>query len=172
MLGFLRGRWLSWLCVPSPAGVSFPSFLPPGGFSRWAGCVLFLWGGWFRVLTVVGSSASRSLVSLWVGCVFVSCGFLLCTLSFPLPCVVFFPLCGRHGGGMSIGSTPSPGPFFTPADAALVGQLEDLICTLWLYTGHYAWKQLTTEQRELFADVLDRRPQDDGDFEPVDRWWR
>ena len=73
---------------------------------------------------------------------------------------------------MSIESSPSPGPFFTSADAALVGQLEDLICTLWLYTGHYAWKQLTTEQRELFADVLDRRPQDDGDFEPVDRWWR
>lgn len=31
------GRWLSWLCVPSPAG----RFLPPGGFSRWVGCVLF-----------------------------------------------------------------------------------------------------------------------------------
>lgn len=73
---------------------------------------------------------------------------------------------------MSIESSSSPGPFFTSADAALVGQLEDLICTLWLYTGHYAWKQLTTEQRELFADVLDRRPQDDGDFSPVDRWWR
>lgn len=99
-----------------------------------------------------------------------SSGDVLLCASPPLPrgVVSSGPGVVRHGGGMSFDVAPAP----ASGDPELVEQLEDLVCTLWLYTGHYAWKQLTTEQRELFADVLDRRPQDDGDFEPVDRWWR
>lgn len=48
--------------------------------------------------------------------------------------------------------------------------LRDLIATLWLYTGRYEEKQLTTEQKELFADVVESHPRD-FDYEH-DRWWR
>lgn len=61
--------------------------------------------------------------------------------------------------------------------------LEDLLCSIYLYIG---WpsvtRQLTTEQRELWADLIDRERerQDESDgyldtdmaYAPVDRWWR
>lgn len=62
-----------------------------------------------------------------------------------------------------------------------IAQLEDLVATLWLYTGRHAWLKLTNEQRELFADVVDARavgeaearsPGEPGSFTPVLRWWR
>lgn len=51
-----------------------------------------------------------------------------------------------------------------------VSKLEDLIATFWLYTGRYEETQLTTEQKELFADVVEKRT-NDRDFQ-FDRWWR
>lgn len=64
-----------------------------------------------------------------------------------------------------------------------IAALEDLIATLWLYTGNQAWMKLTTEQKELFADVVDadhrrideaegRAPGEPGSFTPIMRWWR
>jgi len=48
--------------------------------------------------------------------------------------------------------------------------LRDLIATLWLYIGRSAETQLTTEQKELLADVVEAA---DRDHEFVyDRWWR
>lgn len=64
-----------------------------------------------------------------------------------------------------------------------VKALHDLLTAIFLYCN-WAWitKNLTTEQRELWADVLDdhRRAQDlaDGyvgttmEYEPMRRWWR
>lgn len=50
--------------------------------------------------------------------------------------------------------------------------LRELIATLWLYIGRYEEIQLTTEQKELMADIVES---DDSDrltpFE-YDRWWR
>lgn len=52
--------------------------------------------------------------------------------------------------------------------------LRDLVSTLYLYVGLYEWKQLATEQKELFADVVDggwaRSPDMEGSA--VERWWR
>lgn len=52
--------------------------------------------------------------------------------------------------------------------------LRDLVCSLWLYTSQYTWAQLTTSQKELFADVVDamQAREYEGSFEPIDRWWR
>lgn len=55
---------------------------------------------------------------------------------------------------------------------------EDLLGSIWLYIGwRYVTKQLTTEQKELFAAAVEassRRLNDDDPSEPcdVDRWWR
>ena len=62
-------------------------------------------------------------------------------------------------------------------------QLEDLVATLDLYTSHHTWTQLTTEQKDLMADVIDARhahlnaeeatpPGACGAFDPHVRWWR
>ena len=61
-------------------------------------------------------------------------------------------------------------------------RLRDLLSYLWLYQRRHTWTQLTTEQKELFADVVDEdhRVQDIEDgyvgtdmaYTPVDRWWR
>lgn len=60
-----------------------------------------------------------------------------------------------------------------------VRDLEDLLATLWLYINwRFVTKQLTTPQRELFADVIDARharlnSSDPGlNCHPVQRWWR
>jgi hypothetical protein len=56
---------------------------------------------------------------------------------------------------------------------------EDLLASLWLYINwRFVTKQLTTEQKELFADAVDashaRANADDPDLGPysVERWWR
>lgn len=55
---------------------------------------------------------------------------------------------------------------------------DELIAALWLYTSQHTWTQLTTEQKDLFADIVDAagvaRQVDDGEeLHPVvQRWWR
>lgn len=56
---------------------------------------------------------------------------------------------------------------------------EDLLASIWLYVKwHYVTRQLTTPQKELFADAIDahhaRANAEDPDLNapPVDRWWR
>lgn len=61
-----------------------------------------------------------------------------------------------------------------PRDSEIAA-LEDLICALWLYVGwKYVTEKLTTEQRDLFADVIDRYHLREfpDDYVPTDRWWR
>jgi hypothetical protein len=48
--------------------------------------------------------------------------------------------------------------------------LRDLIATLWLYIGRRAEQQLTTEQKELLADVVEGY--DEAGVDEFDRWWR
>ena len=61
--------------------------------------------------------------------------------------------------------------------AELITAYEDLLGSVWLYIGwRYVTKQLTTEQKNLFADTVDaywRRSDafDGEEFRPVDRWW-
>jgi hypothetical protein len=59
------------------------------------------------------------------------------------------------------------------ADQAMA-PLKDLIVNLWLYVGRHAWTQLTTEQKELFADVVDEMNRRDYPDDPIptERWWR
>lgn len=55
---------------------------------------------------------------------------------------------------------------------------EDLLGSIWLYIGwRFVTGQLTTEQKNLFADAVDacwRRSDlaEGEDFMAVDRWWR
>lgn len=61
-------------------------------------------------------------------------------------------------------------------------RLKDLLYTLNLYIGYHTWTQLTNEQKELLADVLDeeyaKQDREDGyvgtdmAHQPVERWWR
>lgn len=58
-------------------------------------------------------------------------------------------------------------------------EYEDLLGSIWLYIGwRYVTKQLTTEQKNLFADAVEadlRRGDgfEDGELDAaVDRWWR
>lgn len=58
-----------------------------------------------------------------------------------------------------------------------VGPYEDLLASIWLYIEwRYVTTQLTTEQKELFADSVDRSHErtHDGTDEPskAERWWR
>jgi hypothetical protein len=59
-----------------------------------------------------------------------------------------------------------------------VEQFQDLLGSIWLYISWpYVTKQLTTPQKELFADAVEawsRRLNDGDPDEPttVDRWWR
>lgn len=52
--------------------------------------------------------------------------------------------------------------------------LRDLVATLNLYVGHHTWTKLTTPQKELFADVVDRNwsELEPGDGALTERWWR
>ena len=56
---------------------------------------------------------------------------------------------------------------------------EDLLGSIWLYVNwRYVTKQLTTEQKELFADAVDAHSarlnagEPEIDLHPVERWWR
>jgi hypothetical protein len=63
-----------------------------------------------------------------------------------------------------------------------IRRLRHLVSYLWLYVDRHVWTQLTTPQKELFADVLDdygRRADVEEGYvgtdmahHPVDRWWR
>ncbi|HEX9225199.1 MAG TPA: hypothetical protein VF885_00915 [Arthrobacter sp.] len=60
------------------------------------------------------------------------------------------------------------------SQARRIEALQDLLSTLNLYTGQHTWTQLTTEQKELFADSVDldhARDSDDSGYR-VERWWR
>lgn len=65
--------------------------------------------------------------------------------------------------------------YVIPADR----RYQDLLGAIWLYIPwHYVTKQLTTEQKELFADAVDgcsgRMNADEPgiNLHPADRWWR
>lgn len=57
-----------------------------------------------------------------------------------------------------------------------VQNLEDILGNVWLYIDwRYVTKQLTTEQKERFADAVDawsQRLNDDDGRSVTDRWWR
>lgn len=56
---------------------------------------------------------------------------------------------------------------------AEVERLRDLVSSMWLYIGHHAETQLTTEQKELLYDVVDALREREGlSPEPMRRWWR
>lgn len=58
-----------------------------------------------------------------------------------------------------------------PGRAALV----DVCGVVWMYVNwHHVTKQMTTEQREAFADAVDEwsTTSNDGRSTPADRWWR
>lgn len=60
------------------------------------------------------------------------------------------------------------------SQARRIEALQDLVSTLNLYAGRHTWTQLTTGQKELFADVIDidHARQDDDNGYRVERWWR
>lgn len=53
-------------------------------------------------------------------------------------------------------------------------ELKDLLVYLHLYVTQHTWTQLTTDQKELFADIVDehRRREYPDDPVPIERWWR
>lgn len=57
---------------------------------------------------------------------------------------------------------------------ARIAAHQDLLSSLNLYTSRHTWTQLTTGQKELFADSIDadRARSDDDEGYRVDRWWR
>jgi hypothetical protein len=55
--------------------------------------------------------------------------------------------------------------------ADYIERYQDLLRSIWLYVNwRYVTTQLTTEQKELWADAVDAIGEDD-DLR-VDRWWR
>jgi len=51
--------------------------------------------------------------------------------------------------------------------------LEDLLGSIWLYIGwHYVTKQLTTAQKDLFADAIEASSLGTDVPVTVERWWR
>lgn len=60
-------------------------------------------------------------------------------------------------------------------DAFGQAAVNDLLASLYLYIGRYEWSQLTTKQKELFADRIDTshaHTSEAGELHEVDRWWR
>lgn len=61
-------------------------------------------------------------------------------------------------------------------------EMADMLTYIALHVGKYQWKVLTTDQKELWADLIDRdrTVQDEHDnyvgtdmaYQPVERWWR
>lgn len=61
------------------------------------------------------------------------------------------------------------------AEAAAQQQqdIRDLAATLWIYSNwRYITRNLTTQQRELWADVIDEWHAKQGEPDKVERWWR
>lgn len=53
-----------------------------------------------------------------------------------------------------------------------IDEYKELLKSIWLYVKwHYVTKQLTTEQKELWADAIDEKgdPEDRGNI--AERWW-
>jgi hypothetical protein len=50
--------------------------------------------------------------------------------------------------------------------------LRELVAALWLYTGRYCETKLTTEQKELFADVVEAESEPSDPPFVYDRWWQ
>lgn len=82
---------------------------------------------------------------------------------------------GTRYGGVTAHAGDDERPGGVLHDAAL----EDLLATLWqFWDGDTTWWQLTTERKELFADVVDaahERANADNpgmNLAPVERWWR
>lgn len=62
-----------------------------------------------------------------------------------------------------------------PAEDVSTEQYEDLLGDIHLYIDwHYITRQLTTEQKEIFADAVEAWGQrlDPSEGHQVDRWWR
>ena len=58
-------------------------------------------------------------------------------------------------------------------DRTAFDRQRDLLGTLWLYTNwRYVTKNLTTEQRELWADAIDEWHASQGEENKIERWWR
>lgn len=58
---------------------------------------------------------------------------------------------------------------------AQVAALRGLVSSVYLYVNdYYVTKQLTTEQKELWADTIDEhsRRACPEEFHPYERWWR
>lgn len=55
----------------------------------------------------------------------------------------------------------------------VVTPLVDLVTYLYLYMTRHTWTQLTTDQKNLLADLVDEwnRTQYE-DSEPLERWWQ
>lgn len=53
----------------------------------------------------------------------------------------------------------------------LADALADLVSSLWLYVGHHTWTQLTTDQKELFANTIEADAEE-GEPVEIERWWR
>lgn len=104
------------------------------------------------------------------------------------------PACGRDGILINAGgalrrhadperSGSCPGSHDLAAEDARRGDAlrpyEDLLASIWLYIPwQYVTKQLTTPQKEMFADAIDaaHARRDAEESEPdgylVERWWR
>lgn len=85
-----------------------------------------------------------------------------------------------HLGEYSLGRIRArlPEPPTVPPDELRV-RFEDLLSSIWLYVPwEHVTKQLTTEQKELWADAIDaNRARMNADephinLSPVERWWR
>jgi hypothetical protein len=59
-----------------------------------------------------------------------------------------------------------------PVVEAETAAYQDLLTSIWLYVPwRYVTKQLTTEQKELWADAVEAAGDPDAPI-PADRWWR
>lgn len=58
-------------------------------------------------------------------------------------------------------------------DRATFDQQRELLGVLWLYTNwRYITRNLTTPQRELWADAIDEWHLSMGEENKIERWWR
>jgi hypothetical protein len=62
-------------------------------------------------------------------------------------------------------------PPLVSVDDVDMDALRDLITSLWLFLGRHDEQQLTLEQKELLADVVEASAEE-GDPFVFDRWWR
>jgi hypothetical protein len=61
----------------------------------------------------------------------------------------------------------------TPDHEDVVRSYRELLWTIWLYVDwRYVTRQLTTEQKELWADAVDQSGDPEEQGQNADRWWR